>query len=142
MFLLLGNGNGMRIEEMTEGSVATDQYKLFESCAGPALLEKPEESFDCNVHHIFRRFFASGAMQDMSDSGHGATYDRAVGNTTPHNLQPRLRLQLSVVAKSAHVDIQCVDRPQYTSNEIAADLAGRASDKDVHHRRCLVYAGP
>lgn len=141
VFLLLGDGKRVRIEEMTDGAIATDQNKLAERLAGAALFEQPEEAFDGDIDHVIGCFFAGRAMNDVGDAGHGAADDVAVGDIAGDDFEAIVGIKRAIVAEGANRDVAevIVILIEGAMDEIGTDFAGRAGNKDAFHEGFLFW---
>jgi hypothetical protein len=128
----------VRVREMADGAIATDENKLAEGLARAALFEEPEETFDGNVDNIVGSFFASGAMNDMSDASHGAADDVPFGDIASDDFEAIVGTEGAIVAESANRDVGGIVAIEDTTNEIGADLAGRAGDENAFHEAFLI----
>ena len=95
--LLLGNGQGMRVEKMSQGSIAADQDDLFESRAAAGLFQQPEQTLDRDIHHIVGSFLTGGAMQYVRNALDGCMHNGPIRDAALDNLQPGSGLQVPVV---------------------------------------------
>jgi len=137
VFLLLGDGERVRVEEMADGAIAADQDELAEGFAGAGFFEEPEEAFDGDVDYFIGRFLAGSAMNDVGDAGHGAADDIAVGNIACDDFETITGNQRAIVAESAKADIAEVVMIEDATNEIGANFAGRAGDENAFHEAFL-----
>lgn len=133
VFLLLGDGKRVRVEEVADGAVAADQDELAEGLAGAGFYEEPKEAFDGDVDDVVGSFFACGAVDDVSDVFHGAADYVAVGDVAGDDFQAVVECERAIVAEGADGDVGEVVVGEDVMDEIGADFAGSAGDEDAFH---------
>src|SRR5208283_4008470 len=132
MFLLFRDRDWMRVEKVADGSVAADQDELLEGRARPALFEQPKQPLNCNVDNVVRHFFARCAVQHMRDAIQSSAHYGTIRDIALDNFQRRARIQKPVVAQRPDARIFESFGTKDALYNIAPDLAGRASDQDLH----------
>ncbi len=129
--MLLGHRNRMRIEKMSDCTVAANQNKLLESWADAALFKQPEQAFDSDIHGVVWGFLAGGAVQNVRNAIQRTTYGVAVGDAALDHFQPFLCRQYPVVAQSAENYVLMRCGLSDAIHKMGAHFAGSASDKDA-----------
>ena len=74
MLLFFRNWKRMGIEEMSQGSVATNENDLLERRTGAAVFQQPEQALHGHIDDIVWRFLAGRAMEHMSNTGYGLVH--------------------------------------------------------------------
>lgn len=133
MFLLFSYGYRVWIEEVSHSGIAANQTYSLKGVAGAAFFEQPEQTLDCDIHHIVSCFLAGGAVNDVSYSFHRRPHRVAVRNVSFHSFQAAVWLGNPVVAERSDAYILVRIGMQNLMTEIGANFAGGASDQDVFH---------
>src|SRR5687768_5298191 len=98
MLLRFSDWFGTRINEMSNGGVATDQNKLLKRGAHAAHFEQPEHALNSHIHNFFWSFFDRCQMKNVCHTFHRFFYNLAIFNGAMNILYPFMRLQLTVMA--------------------------------------------
>ena len=126
MLLRFGHGHGMRVKEMSHRRVTADQDELTEGVVCTAFLQEPEQTFDRNVHDLFRGFLAGGQVNHVGDAFHGFPNKFSVGNVSRNDFKPDLFFEKTVVAQGSHGSMRKPFLFKETLQKPGADLAGGA----------------
>jgi len=133
VLLLLCDRDQVWVEEMSEGSVSSDENELPKRVAGARLLQQPEQSFHCDIHHLVGSFLAGRAMNDVCDPLHCGAHGLAVGDVSFYDFNSLMRIGNSVVAKGPNDNPFMGGGVQDAVNKMSANLACRAGYQDVFH---------
>lgn len=90
---------------MSESRIAPDQQDPLKGIVRPAFFEKPEQSFDCDIHDVVGRFFACCAMDHMRDTLHCCVHNLAIRNGAFHDLKAIVRFRYAVVTQGANCQV-------------------------------------
>ena len=102
--LCLGDGEGMRIEEVPDRRVSADEDEPPEGGTDAAGFEQPEEPLDRDVEDRFGRLLGRRQMNHVGGALRGGIHDAAVLDRAGDDLEPRFRLQQPVVAQRSDRD--------------------------------------
>ena len=130
MLLRFGHGHGMRVEEMSHCGVTADQDELTEGLVCTAFLQEPEQTFDRNVHDLFRGFLAGGQVNHVGDAFHGFPNKFSIGNVSRNDFKPGPFFEKTVVAQGSHGSMRKPFLFKETLQKPGADLAGGACKED------------
>ena len=104
MRLRLGDGEGMRIEEVPDRGVSADQDEPPEGGTDAAGFEQPEEPLDRDVEDRVGRLLGRRQVNHLGGALSGGIHDVAVLDRARDDLEPRFRLQQPVVAQRSDRD--------------------------------------
>ena len=116
----------MRVEEMTHCRVTADQDELTEGLFCTAFLQEPEQTFDRDVHDLFRGFFACGQMNHVGDAFHGFVYKVSIGNVSRNDFKAGSLLEKPIMTQGSNASMRKPLLLEETLQKPGSDLAGGA----------------
>ena len=126
MLLRFGHGHGMRVKEMSHCRVTADQDELTEGLVCTAFLQEPEQTFDRDVHDLFRGFFACGQMNHVGDAFHGFVYKVSIGNVSRNDFKAGSLLEKPIMTQGSNASMRKPLLLEETLQKPGSDLAGGA----------------
>ena len=126
----LGNRAVVAIVEMSDARIAADQDELACRDARTELLEQPKETFDRDIHDVFRRFLACGEMHDMGNVIERRCHDIAIGDRALDDVDTVGLIAQTIMTKRADTGFGKSRIVKQPSNEAPPDLARRTGNKD------------
>ena len=130
MFLRFDHRHRLRVNEMPDTRVATNQHKLLERSRGPALLQQPKHALDRNIHNIVRRLLAGRQMHHMRHPVYRAGDISELRDRPLHHLQSLAPPQHPIVAQSPNVGIRPRGVGHKSADKVLPDFARRAGDQN------------
>src|SRR5262245_10959251 len=126
----------MRVDEVPDRGVSSDEDEAPERGTDAAGFEEPEEPLDGHVEDRLGRLLARREVNHMGNALGSRVDDLAAIDRAGDDLESRRRLQRPVVAQRSDRDLgqPLVVRGEHPPDERLADLAGRAGDEDQRRR--------